>query len=48
MNFNYLMPTQIYFGENVIWKNKETFTSIGRKALIITGKGSAKKITWIL
>lgn len=43
MNFNYLMPTQMYFGEDVVVKNKDVFTQIGTKALIVTGRSSAKK-----
>ncbi|HHX62870.1 MAG TPA: iron-containing alcohol dehydrogenase [Epulopiscium sp.] len=43
MNFKYLMPTQMYFGEDVVFKNKEIFSSIGTKALIVTGRSSAKK-----
>lgn len=43
MEFKYSMPTDIYFGEDVILKNKELFSSIGRKALIVTGRSSAKK-----
>ena len=43
MDFKYLMPTQIYFGEDVVLKNKEVFSQIGTKALIITGRSSAKK-----
>lgn len=33
----------MYFGENVVLKNKEVFTGIGTKALIVTGRSSAKK-----
>ena len=43
MEFNYSMPTKVYFGENSILKNKELFTTIGKKALIVTGRNSAKK-----
>lgn len=43
MKFKYSMPTDIYFGEDVILKNKEVFSSVGTKALIITGRSSAKK-----
>lgn len=43
MNFKYSMPTKIYFGEESILKNKEVFSSLGRKALIVTGRNSAKK-----
>ena len=43
MEFKYLMPTKIYFGKDSILKNKEVFINIGSKALIVTGKSSAKK-----
>lgn len=43
MNFKYSMPTKIYFGKDSILKNKEVFCNIGRKALIVTGRSSAKK-----
>jgi len=37
------MPTEIYFGEDVVLKNKEVFSLIGSKALIVTGRNSSKK-----
>ncbi len=43
MEFKYIMPTQIYFGKDVVLKNKEVFSTIGSKALIVTGRSSAKK-----
>lgn len=43
MEFKYSMPTVIYFGEDSILKNKEVFGKIGSKALIVTGRSSAKK-----
>ncbi len=43
MEFKFLMPTQIHFGEDVVLKNKEVFSALGRKALIVTGRSSAKK-----
>ncbi|HHU48671.1 MAG TPA: iron-containing alcohol dehydrogenase [Clostridiales bacterium] len=43
MEFKYSMPTEIHFGEDVILKNKEVFSAIGSKALIVTGRSSAKK-----
>lgn len=42
MNFNYLMPSQIFFGEDAVLKNKGILKSIGSKALIVTGRNSAK------
>ena len=41
--FEYSMPTKILFGENVIINNSSLFKNYGKKALIITGKHSAKK-----
>ena len=43
MEFNYLMPTKIYFGRAAIKKNKEALSGIGKKALIVTGKSSSKR-----
>ncbi|NMA69744.1 MAG: iron-containing alcohol dehydrogenase [Desulfitobacterium sp.] len=43
MEFKYFMPTEIYFGEDVVLKNKDVFKKLGRKAFIITGRNSAKK-----
>lgn len=43
MEFKYSMPTKIYFGKDSILINKEVFSSIGSKALIVTGRNSAKK-----
>ncbi len=43
MEFKYSMPTKIYFGEDSVLKNKEVFSNIGSKALIVTGRSSAKK-----
>lgn len=42
MEFKYSMPTKVFFGENSVLKNKEVFSTLGKKALIITGKRSAK------
>lgn len=43
MEFKFLMPTELHFGEDVIIKNKEVFSTLGSKALIVTGRSSAKK-----
>ncbi|RII33521.1 iron-containing alcohol dehydrogenase [Clostridium chromiireducens] len=43
MEFKYSMPTKIYFGKDSILINKEVFSSIGSKSLIVTGRNSAKK-----
>ena len=42
MEFKYAIPTKIYFGENCIAKNAEIFVQIGKMAMIVTGKHSAK------
>lgn len=42
MNKQYYMPTKVYMGENCIVNNKEVFKTLGKKALIVTGKSSAK------
>jgi len=40
--FTYFMPAKVYFGKNCIIDNKEVFLSLGKKALIFTGRHSAK------
>jgi alcohol dehydrogenase class IV len=42
MNFKYYMPTKIITGENCIVSNSNLFKEYGEKALIVTGKHSAK------
>ena len=42
MLFNYFMPTKIYFGKDVVLKNKDILKDFGNKAYIITGKRSSK------
>lgn len=42
-DFNYSMPTKIFYGENIVEKKKDIFKEFGKKALIVTGKNSAKK-----
>lgn len=43
MEFSHVIPTELYFGTNIIQKKKSVFSQWGRKALIVTGKHSAKK-----
>lgn len=43
MEFIYNIPTKLFFGENVIQKHREVFRNMGKKALIVTGRSSAKK-----
>lgn len=42
MGFNYYMPTKLYIGEKVIEENGHRIKEFGNKALIVTGKKSAK------
>lgn len=39
----YYMPTHILEEEGVVWKQRQRWTALGTKALIVTGKQSAKK-----
>lgn len=41
--FNFFMPAHVYFGENCILENKDALRGFGEKALIVTGRHSAKK-----
>lgn len=41
--FQFFMPAHVYFGKDCIIKNQEALRGIGSKALIVTGKNSAKK-----
>ncbi|MEA3485699.1 MAG: iron-containing alcohol dehydrogenase, partial [Candidatus Aerophobetes bacterium] len=41
--FTWYLPTRIYFGEGVIEKAGEETKNFGKKALIVTGKSSARK-----
>ena len=40
--FNYFMPTKIFFGRGQVKMHPEIFASAGKKALIVTGRQSAK------
>jgi alcohol dehydrogenase class IV len=40
---NYFMPTKVVGGENCIFENRALFKETGKKALIVTGRQSAKK-----
>lgn len=40
--FQFFMPVKLYFGRDCIEKNKECFKSLGKKAMIFTGKHSAR------
>ena len=43
MQFNYNIATKVFFGKDCIKKNKQIFSAFGKKALIVTGKRSAKE-----
>lgn len=40
---NYYMPTKVVAGENCVFDNRSLFKEIGKKALIVTGRTSAKE-----
>ena len=42
-NFKYFMPTEVYFGKDIIARSSELLRKYSGKALIVTGKGSSKK-----
>ncbi len=42
-DFNYLMPTKVLFGKDILEKNKDVLKKYGEKCLIVTGKSSSKK-----
>lgn len=42
-DFNYFMPTKVYFGNDCVLKNADVFKQFGKKAVLITGRTSAKK-----
>ena len=39
----FYIPTRVFTGKDALINNKEYLTRLGHKALIVTGKGSAKK-----
>jgi alcohol dehydrogenase class IV len=43
MTYNVFMPTRCILGENAVAENSSLFASLGRKALIVTGKHGAEK-----
>lgn len=43
-NFDYITPTRLVFGENVIEKLPEVMAAIGKRVLLTYGGGSIKKI----
>jgi alcohol dehydrogenase class IV len=42
MTFTYFMPTRVIMGENCVFQNRLLLKELGAKALIVTGKHSAK------
>ena len=42
IQLNYLMPTRIIMGEQCIFENRSLIARLGKKALIVSGKHSAK------
>lgn len=41
--FSYYMPTKVFFGRDVLAKNKELLRCEGNRAFIVTGKNSSRK-----
>ncbi|MDR2418242.1 MAG: iron-containing alcohol dehydrogenase [Treponema sp.] len=42
MRIDYFMPTRVVMGENCVFENRELFAGLGKKALLVTGRKSAK------
>lgn len=42
MEFRFFMPTKIFFGANCLADHADEFTAWGKRALIVTGRNSAK------
>ncbi|MDR3161083.1 MAG: iron-containing alcohol dehydrogenase [Spirochaetaceae bacterium] len=42
MKINYYMPTRVIAGENCVFENRAVLKDLGRRALIVTGKHSAR------
>ncbi|WP_352401109.1 iron-containing alcohol dehydrogenase family protein [Anaerotignum sp.] len=42
-NFKFFMPTNTFFGRGCVLANKDGFLSLGNKAMLVTGRTSAKK-----
>lgn len=43
MAFRYFMPADTYFGRGSIEAHKDAMTKLGKKAMVVTGRSSAKK-----
>ena len=44
MDFRYFLPTQIYFGEEVLERHSSELTRWGKKALIVTGRSEERRV----
>ncbi|MCY6483417.1 iron-containing alcohol dehydrogenase family protein [Clostridium aestuarii] len=42
-DFRYFMPTEIFYGKNIVKNKAELIESFGKRAFVITGKSSSKK-----
>ena len=42
-NFKFFMPANTYYGRGCILANKEALSGLGKKAMLVTGRSSAKK-----
>ena len=42
-NFHYFMPTDCYFGRGCVAEHKAAMAKLGKKAMVVTGKTSAKR-----
>ena len=40
--FTYYMPTQVFFGKNCIAESGQVLAGLGKRALLVTGRHSAK------
>jgi alcohol dehydrogenase class IV len=43
MNYTYHMPTKVFSGKDCIVANSAVFKTLGKKAMLVTGRSSAKK-----
>ena len=42
MQFGYFMPTRVFLGQGCIVQNQAEFAKWGKRALIVTGRNSAR------
>ena len=43
MNYKYHMPSKVFSGKDCIITNSDVFKTVGKKAMLVTGRASAKK-----